>query len=45
MYSFWRDFKLNNRDIELFEGPKMLGDVFEAVLGAVFIDGGIRPVL
>lgn len=44
-YSFTRDFKMNNRDIELFEGPKMLGDVFESILGAVFIDGGIVPLL
>ena len=44
-YSFIRDFKMNNRDIELFEGPKMLGDVFEGILGAVFIDGGIKAVL
>ena len=44
-YSFERDFKMNNRDIELFEGPKLLGDVFESILGAVFIDGGIKSVL
>lgn len=44
-FSFTRDFKMNNRDIELFEGPKMLGDVFEAILGAIFIDGGIHAVL
>jgi dsRNA-specific ribonuclease len=31
---------LNQRDIELFEPSKILGDVFEALIGAVFIDGG-----
>ena len=40
--SFKKDFKMNNRDIEFFEAPKMLGDVFESLIGAIFIDGGIE---
>jgi dsRNA-specific ribonuclease len=46
LYSFKKDFALNNRDIELFEPSKILGDVFEALIGAIFIDGGgIQAVL
>jgi dsRNA-specific ribonuclease len=44
-FSFKKDFKMNNKDIELFEGPKMLADVFESIMGAVFIDNGIETVL
>lgn len=40
LYSYSKDFALNERDIELFEPSKILGDVFEALIGAVFIDGG-----
>ena len=40
LFSFSKDFRLNQRDIELFEPSKILGDVFEALIGAVFIDGG-----
>ena len=37
---------MNNRDIELFEPCKIMGDVFEALIGAIFIDGGgIKAVL
>ena len=36
---------MNNKDIELFEGPKLLGDVFESIMGAIFIDGGIENCL
>ena len=43
--SFKRDFLINGREIELFEAPKMLGDVFESLIGAIFIDGGIEKVL
>lgn len=35
-FSFRSDFKLNQREIEPFEAPKILGDVFESVMGAVF---------
>ena len=45
IYSFKKDFKMNNRDIELFEPCKILGDVFEALIGAIFIDSGIESVL
>ncbi len=36
---------MNGKDIEIFEPPKILGDVFEALMGAVFIDGGIGKVV
>ena len=39
-YSFRKDFLMNNREVELFEPTKLLGDVFAARIGAVFIDGG-----
>ena len=39
--SFRKDFMVNGRDIEIFEPPKILGDVFEGLIGAVFVDGGI----
>jgi len=44
-YSFKKDFKMNNSDIEIFEPCKIMGDVFEALMGAIFIDGGIKEVL
>ena len=34
-----------DRDIELFEAPKILGDVFESIMGAIFVDGGIEEVM
>jgi endoribonuclease Dicer len=40
LYSFKKNFSLNNRDVELVEPSKILGDVFEAIIGAVFIDAG-----
>jgi dsRNA-specific ribonuclease len=36
---------MNGREIEVFEPPKILGDVFEAMIGAVFVDGGIEKVI
>ena len=39
------DFDLNEQFIEPFEPPKILGDVFESVMGAVFEDGGIDQVV
>ena len=36
---------MNNRDIELFEPCKILGDVFEALIGAIFMDLGIEKVI
>jgi dsRNA-specific ribonuclease len=37
-YSFRPNFTLNQREIEPFECPKILGDIFESVIGAIFID-------
>jgi dsRNA-specific ribonuclease len=46
LYSFKKNFALNQRDIELFEPSKILGDVFEALIGAVYIDSaGMDGVL
>lgn len=39
------NFYLNVREIEPFEAPKILGDVFESVLGAIFEDGGMEAVM
>jgi len=36
---------LDEREVEPFEPPKILGDVFESVMGAVFEDGGIEEVV
>lgn len=44
-YSFKKDFLINGRDLEIFEPPKILGDVFESLVGAIFMDGGIEKVL
>ena len=45
-YSFTKNFQINNRDVELFEPTKILGDVFEAIIAAVYLDGGgMEPVL
>lgn len=38
------NFTLNQREIEPFEAPKILGDVFESVMGAIFEDGGMEAV-
>jgi dsRNA-specific ribonuclease len=37
-YSFRANFKLNQRVVEPFACPKILGDIFESVIGAIFID-------
>ena len=46
-YSFTPNFKLNQREIEPFECPKILGDIFESVVGAIFIDSprGLEDVV
>lgn len=44
-YSFRRNFMMNGRETELFEPPKILGDVFESLMGAIFLDGGLKKVL
>ena len=45
VHSFKKDFAINCRTSELFEPTKILGDTFEAVMGAVFLDGGIEECL
>jgi dsRNA-specific ribonuclease len=35
---------LDYSEIEPFEAPKILGDIFEAVMGAVFEDGGMQAI-
>lgn len=37
-YSFRPNFTLNQREVEPFECPKILGDIFESVMGAIFMD-------
>jgi dsRNA-specific ribonuclease len=44
-YSFRKDFRINNRDLDLYEPSKILGDVFEALIGAVFVDGLMENVI
>lgn len=44
-YSFNRRFKMNEQEIEPFKAPKILGDVFEAIIGAIFIDRGIEECI
>ena len=36
---------MNVMDLEPFKAPKILGDVFEAIIGAIFKDGGIEKCL
>jgi dsRNA-specific ribonuclease len=36
---------MNSHEIEIYEANKILGDVFEAIVGAVFEDGGIEKVV
>lgn len=43
-FSHKQIFDLNQREIEPFEAPKILGDIFESVLGAVYEDGGMQAV-
>lgn len=44
-YSFTsKVFPMNQRKIEPFESPKILGDIFESMIGAVFEDGGLDEV-
>jgi dsRNA-specific ribonuclease len=46
-YSFRPNFTLNQREIEPFECPKILGDIFESVIGAIFMDSpdGLEDVI
>ena len=45
LFSSKKNFFVDCRQIELFEPTKVLGDVFEALLGAVYIDAGIEKML
>lgn len=46
IYSFKKDFLINGIEKnQIFEPSKILGDLFEAIMGAIFIDGGIKEVL
>ena len=33
---------MHERKIETYESPKILGDVLEAIIGAIYIDGGLK---
>lgn len=46
-YSFKPNFTLNQREVEPFECPKLLGDIFESVIGAIFMDSpnGLEDVV
>ena len=35
-YSFKKNFKMNQMEYEPYKAPKILGDVFEAIIGAIF---------
>lgn len=44
-YSFTsKNFPMNQRRIEPFETPKILGDIFESIIGAVYEDAGLDEV-
>ena len=44
-YSFTdKNFPMNARKVEPFETPKILGDIFESVIGAVYEDSGLDAV-
>lgn len=45
LYSSQKNFAVDCRQVELFEPTKVLGDVFEAVMGAVYQDAGIKKAL
>lgn len=38
-------FPITEWEIEYYEAPKIFGDVFEAIIGAVFVDGGYNSVV
>ena len=42
--SFNKSFCMNNAEIAPYKAPKILGDVFEAIIGAIFVDSGIDEV-
>lgn len=43
--SFKKDFNLMGRDKQLFDPPKILSDVFDALIGALYIDAGLERVV
>ena len=43
--NFNYNFPITYKEIEYFEGPKIFGDVMEAIIGAVFVDGGYNKVI
>lgn len=44
-YSFInKNFPMNQRKIEPFETPKLLGDIFESIIGAIYEDSGLDQV-
>lgn len=45
LYSFRKNTKVNDSEIQLYEASKIYGDVFEALIAAIFIDGGIKKVI
>ena len=44
-YSFKKDFGMNQLEYEPYKAPKILGDVFEAIIGALFKDGGLEVTI
>ena len=38
------NFTPSRTQIKIFKPPKILGDVFESLIGAIFIDGGIQAL-
>lgn len=45
LLNFNYDFPITFKENEYFEPPKIFGDVFEALIGAVFVDGGYNKVI
>ena len=43
-HCFRKDFCLNKFEIAPYKAPKLLGDVFEAIIGAIFRGSGIDEV-
>jgi len=44
-YSYRKNFRMNSNEFEPYKAPKILGDVFEAIIGAIFKDGGIEDTI
>ena len=39
------NFAMDESELDPFDTPKILGDVFESVMGAIFVDGGLNAVM